>query len=85
MTQEGVQDAGYRHAGDGKRAIYLRSTSGYVRDVIARSYSSKSRLNAIRAKCFECYGFCDVREIANCPATECPLWEYLPYRAGRRA
>ena len=37
-------------------------------------------MKAMRAKCLDCC--CgEVKEVRNCPATECPLW---PYRMGKR-
>ena len=37
-------------------------------------------IKSIRAKCVDCC--CgDLKEVRQCPITECPLW---PYRMGRR-
>ena len=35
-------------------------------------------LKAIHEKCYECYGYEDIPDIANCQATSCPLWAYRP-------
>ena len=35
-------------------------------------------MKAIHEKCYECYGYEDIPDIANCQATSCPLWAYRP-------
>lgn len=39
---------------------------------------------AIKAACYRCMGFEDVRnQIAECSSRTCPLWEYRPYKSAQ--
>ena len=68
---------------DEKRANVLRSIPTRLQSVVRRSYAGNSLRAAINAKCFECYGYENVRGIQGCTATECPLHASRPYRKAR--
>ena len=71
---------------DEKQANVLRSIPTRLQSVVRRSYAGNSLRAAINAKCFECYGYENVRGIQGCTATECPLHASRPHRkSGGRA
>lgn len=52
------------------------------RGAYAKALEGKaSPRQAIKAKCYECCGFEEVKErISECSVRRCPLWAYRPYR-----
>lgn len=65
------------------RDEYLRdSVPSQYRGHYRKAYDAASPTKAIRAKCLDCMCW-QPSEIAQCPVTYCPLWEYRFGRKGR--
>ncbi|OQA06009.1 MAG: hypothetical protein BWY65_02303 [Firmicutes bacterium ADurb.Bin373] len=47
-----------------------------------KAMTGKSKTAGIKAKCLDCCCWQRI-EVANCPATDCPLYPYRPYRMPR--
>jgi hypothetical protein len=60
------------------RGSFIKALPLALRNVFYRSYVSKSRASAIKAKCLDCASF-ERKEVALCEAYTCPLWEHRPY------
>lgn len=65
-----------------KQEIALQSIPIRLHPLLKRSFAGKSLRAAVNAKCWECCGFEDRRAIADCPASECPIWSVRPHRSG---
>jgi hypothetical protein len=63
-----------------KRRQATRELPEFILRKLESAFSGRSRKAAVEAKCYECYGYEDVRDIRTCKAEECPLWEFRPYR-----
>jgi hypothetical protein len=46
--------------------------------LLVRAYEGRSRQAAIKAMCFDCYGWEELHNIGDCPSEACPLWAYRP-------
>ena len=68
------------HSAERQRILgeVLKHCSGKLRQ-FESAYTGKSRKNAITAKCLDCCCY-QQEEVRLCQATECPLWEYRPYK-----
>lgn len=48
-----------------------------------RAFTGRSRVAAIKARCYDCVGFeHPYSEIGCCPTPECPLWEFRALKKG---
>lgn len=62
-----------------KLAKTENSGSSSPRDPLQRFRDKATRKSAIDAKCWDCT--CQQREeIRRCPMTDCPLYEFRPYK-----
>ncbi|RLB07735.1 MAG: hypothetical protein DRG27_06255 [Deltaproteobacteria bacterium] len=57
----------------GKRAVGKRQLIRYL------SGEKISRTEAIKAKCYDCMGYC-ADGISECKDKDCPLWAYSQFR-----
>jgi hypothetical protein len=51
------------------------------RGVYAKAMKGRSLKSAVKAMCYECFGYSEVADnIKNCAGTGCPLYPYRPYQ-----
>lgn len=62
---------------DKKRAGRLSTCPKRYREILKRSWVTRSRKTAIKAFCLECVGF-ERAAITECTAYACPLWGFRP-------
>lgn len=48
------------------------------RSLLVRAYEGRSRQAAMKAMCFDCYGWEEMHKIGDCPSESCPLWAHRP-------
>jgi hypothetical protein len=52
----------------------------YQRTYLRALAGEASPREAIKAKCCECMGWSERKDVANCTAPRCPLYAYRPYQ-----
>lgn len=66
--------------GQMSRERVIREAPESVKGCLNRAFSKDgSRANAIKAFCLVCVGY-ERKEVQNCSARHCPLWEYRPFQ-----
>lgn len=66
-----------------KNLLRIKNQSG-INPILKSKLNPKSKVMAIAAKCCDCVGTSAnpgwMTEIRQCPVTECPLYQFRPYK-----
>lgn len=67
-----------------KFGSYLKCIPNSYRKLWLDSFDgTASKTRALKAKCLECSAY-QKEEIRGCPARQCPLWRYRPYKTSEK-
>lgn len=62
-----------------KVTSYCSNIPNTLKNAFKKAWSKKSKATAIKAKCYDCVGYEDIKyQVGDCRSLTCPLWPYRP-------